>query len=219
MSLFAEFELPATEFALEETLQTVPEAVIEVERVVASGELLTPYFWVSEVSHDEFEAATEGDHSIQNLRQLDSFEEATLYRAEWVENIESLVYACSQVGAIILNAVGQADTWEVQLRFDDQKQLSKFRSYCEDHGITFRVNRLHNVSTAHTGRQYGLTEKQAEALVKAWEAGVFKSPARASLSEVAAELEISQQALSQRIRKGHDALIESTLGTESPPAE
>lgn len=219
MSLFAEFELPADAFALEVTLHKTPNAIIEVERVVASGELLTPYFWVSNVSHEEFEAATEDDSSIQQLERLDSFQEATLYRAEWTENIESIIYAYTQVGAVILNATGQDDTWKIQLRFDDQDQLATFQSYCEDNDITFRLNRLKDVSHPHTGRQYGLTEKQAQALVKAQEAGVFKSPAKASLEEVAAELGITQQALSQRIRKGHDALIANTIGTEQPSLE
>lgn len=219
MSLFAEFELPAEAFALEATLRKTPNAVIEVERVVASGELLTPYFWVSNVSQEKFESATEGDSSVQQLRRLDSFQESTLYRAEWIENVESVVYASTQVGAVILNATGQADTWKVQLRFDDQDQLTTFQSYCVDNDIAFHLNRLKEVSHPHTGRQYGLTEKQAKALVKAWEAGVFKSPAQASLQEVAAELGISQQALSQRIRKGHDALIESTIGTNPPQSE
>lgn len=219
MSVYAEFELPASAFALEETLATLPETVIEIERVVASEELLTPYFWVRNVSADEFEAATEPDPSIRDLRRLDSFDEATLYRSEWTDNIESIVYAYTRIGAVILDAIGQQDRWEVQMRFDDQEQLTSFRSYCNENGITFQINRLHEVTLPHTGRQFGLTEKQHEALVAAWKSGFYETPAEATLDEIAADLDISQQALSQRIRGGYGSLIANTLIREAPEAD
>lgn len=218
MSVFLEFDLPASAFAMEETLTALPDAVIEIERVAAADELLTPYFWVVNVSSEEFEAAAEADPSIRELRRLDRFDEATLYRAEWTENVQAIVYAYTQIGAVILDATGQQDTWEIQLRFDDHDQLTSFQTYCADSGVTLQVKRLFEVSHPHTGRQYGLTEKQHEALVAAWEAGFFESPAETTLADVAADLGISQQALSQRMRNGYDALIANTLVTE-PPSE
>jgi predicted DNA binding protein len=202
---------------LEETLETLPDVVVEIERVAASEELLTPHFWVTNVSGEEFEAATEADPSVRDLRKLDSFEESTLYRAEWTENIDSIIHAYLRIGAIILDATGQHDCWEVQMRFDDQEALSRFQSYSEDNGVPLEVNRLHSVTQAHTAQQYGLTEKQSEALVMAAKAGYFESPAETTLDEVADDLGISQQALSQRIRQATDSLIASTLLTDSSP--
>lgn len=218
MSLFTEFDLPASAFALETTLDALPEAVIEVERVVASEELLTPYFWVANVSGEAFEEATASDPTVRELRRLDTFEEAILYRAEWTMNPESVVNAYTRVGAVILDATGQRDAWEVQMRFDDRDQLSEFQNHCVENDISFQIRRLYEVSHPHTGRQFGLTEKQHEALVKAWKAGFFESPAKTTLDSVADEIGISQQALSQRMRKGYDALIANTLLTEPPSA-
>ncbi|WP_254532732.1 bacterio-opsin activator domain-containing protein [Natrinema gelatinilyticum] len=219
MSLFAEFDLPTSAFALEETLATVPNAVIEIERVVASEEMLTPHFWVSKVPDKDFEEATESDPSVRDLRRLDSFDNATLYRAEWTENIESVVYAYREIGAVILEAVGTEDTWNVHMRFDDHSQLTMFRTHCEDSGIPFQVKRLHEVTQPSPAHQFGITEKQHDALVKAWEAGYYESPAESSLDEVASTLGISQQALSQRMRKGYDRLIANTLVAEHPDSE
>jgi predicted DNA binding protein len=218
VSTFAEFDIPASAFPLEETLAALPDAIVEIERVVASKELLTPYFWVSNVSDENFEEAAETDPSIRELRRLDSFEEDTLYRAEWTENIESIVYAYLGIGAVMLDATGQQDVWDVQLRFDDHEQLSEFQSYFADSGITVELNRIHRVTHSHTGQQYGLTEKQSEALVTAWKAGYFESPAETTLAEVAADLGISQQALSQRLQNGYESLIANTLLTEPPPS-
>ena len=219
MSVFAEFDLPADAFALSETLHALPEAVVEVERVVASEKLLTPYFWVANVSSDAFEAAAESDSSIRDVRRLDAFEDGILYRAEWTENIGSLVYAYTTVGAVILDAIGHQDVWQVQLRFDDHDQLTAFQGYCADNDVAFQIKRLYEVSHPHTGRQFGLTEKQHEALMRAWRAGFFESPAETTLAAVAEDLDITQQALSQRIRKGENALIANTLATEAPTAK
>lgn len=44
MSLFAEFHIPSEDFALSSTLDRLPGLVVEIDRVAAADELLTPYF-------------------------------------------------------------------------------------------------------------------------------------------------------------------------------
>src|SRR6056297_168581 len=118
MSLFGEFQVPVHAFALHETLTGLPVARIEVERVVATESTLTPYFWVSAVNCEAFEDAAAADPSVQRLRRLDTFEEATLYRATWTENVESIVYLSTRINAVILEAIGTVDHWRLQMRFD-----------------------------------------------------------------------------------------------------
>ncbi|NHN41283.1 bacterio-opsin activator [Halorubellus sp. JP-L1] len=218
MSVFAEFHIPTDAFALEFTFEAAPETVIEIERVAATSDLLTPYFWVSEGSFDDFEAAADADSSIENLERIDEFEDSILYRANWTENIESIVYAYTQIGAVILEATGSAEVWELQFRFDDHGRLEQFQEYCVEHGLQFELHRLHDVTNPKTSRQYELTDKQRDALVTAWEAGYYETDADVTLEDVADELGISQQALSNRLRRGYDSLIETTL-TVTPPEE
>jgi predicted DNA binding protein len=219
MSLFGEFRVPADSFALGRTLEAEPEIVIEIERVAATDEVLTPYFWMSGSDEAAFEAAVERDPSVADVRRLDEFEKATLYRASWTDNIETIVYAYTQIGATILEATGQRDVWQLRMRFEDRGRLSAFRAYCDENDIPFTLTQLHELGTPHSGVRYGLTQKQQRALVQAWKSGYFDSPRKASLSEVAAELGITQQSLSQRLRRGHRALIENTLVVVPPHAE
>jgi hypothetical protein len=90
VSLFGEFRVPADAFALHHTLQAVSDPVVEIDRVVAAEDRLTPYCWVSGADPDEAAAATADDPSVRDPRRLDEFEGATLYRVEWTENIETL---------------------------------------------------------------------------------------------------------------------------------
>ncbi len=218
MSLFGEFHVPSAAFALSQTFQRLPNAIIEIERVVATDELITPYFWVSDVTFESFESATADDPSVQHLQQLDTFETTALYRAEWTENVESIVYAYTQIGAVILEATGTADYWQLQMRFDDHSTLQAFQTYCNENEILFQLHRLHELSQPKTGEQYGLTAKQHNALCTAYEMGYFEPGNGPSLAAVADELGITQQSLSELLKRGHNKLIETTLtvGPVSP---
>lgn len=217
MSLFGEFHVPAEAFALHETLRTVPDLVVEVERVVAADEVLTPYFWVSGVDGDTFEQAIESDSTVQNVRHIDDYDRSMLYRAKWTANVESLVYAYTEAGVTILEASAQHDKWELRMRFTDRECLGEFQSYCSDYDIPYRLTQLFERAHPRGVGQYGLTEKQHEALVTAWEMEYFSSSS-ISLADIAEELDITQQSLSKRLRRGHEALISNTLAV-TPPSE
>lgn len=104
------------------------------------------------------------------------------------------------------------------MRFDTNDRLREFQTFCVDNDVPFELQRVHELRQPVTASQYGLTEKQREAIVTAWEAGYFETPRRATLEDVADELGISQQALSKRIRRGCQSLVENTI-TVTPPRE
>lgn len=216
MSLFGEFHVPARAFALHSTLETVPDTVVEIDRVVAADELLTPYFWISEADPDEVEAAIRDDPSVKDLRRLDEFDETALYRAEWTANIEPLVYAYATIGATILEAKGEADEWVLRMRFDDRSQLDDFQAFCDREGISFELTELHEITFPQTGSRYGLTPKQNEALVTAWELGYFDPKGEASLADIAAELDVAQSTLSERLNRAYDTFVGNALVVTEP---
>ncbi|GAB3034700.1 helix-turn-helix domain-containing protein [Natronobiforma cellulositropha] len=217
MSLYGEFTVPAEAFALYRTLQATPDVVIEIERVAATEEVLTPYFWASGEDRETVAEAIENDPSVEGLTELDEFEEATLYRASWTENIESIVYAYTQVEATILEASGHRDRWELRMRFDDRERLEQFQSHCAAADIPFQLTQLHELSQPRTGSQFELTPKQHEALVTTWELGYY-GRSDVTLTDVAAELGISQQSVSQRLNRGYEKLIGNTLVVTPPSA-
>jgi len=216
VSVFAEFHIPTEQFALQQTFERAPETVIEIERVAAAADMLTPYFWVSEGDTEHFETAVAADPSVQNLERVDTFEEAVLFRANWTENVESILYAYTHIGAVILEATGSADVWELQMRFNDHDQLEEFQTYYVERGLDFELKRLHDVTSPKTSSQYELSDKQREALVTACNAGYFDPSTDTTLADVAADLDISQQALSARLKRGHQRLIENTLAVTAP---
>ncbi len=217
MSLFGEFHVPAESFTLYQTLQSVPDVTVEIERVVASEEVVTPYFWVACEDLEAFEAAAADDSTVKNLRQIDKFEDATLYRSNWTNNIESAVFVYTEIRATILEATGQRDLWKLQIRFDNQAQLEDFQAVLNEREIPFELKTLHEVKQARTGSQFDLTPKQHDALTKAWELDYYTS-SEVTLTDVADELGVSQQSVSKRLHRGIHTLIENTLEV-TPPSE
>ena len=217
MSVITEFTVPAETLALSETLEEAPEMIVEIERVVAHDEgRVMPYFWIRDGDYTEFETAVKDDPTTQNVTKLDEYEDGTLYRAEWTQNIESLVYAYLETGATIVEATGRADSWELRMRFDDEELVGDFQDYCRRNDISFELNRLYRPSNPMGGGQYGLSPKQRNALVTALDRGYFDVPRAVSMGELANEIGISQQSLSKLLRRGHRNLVTSVLTVSHP---
>lgn len=220
MSVIAEFTVPSTDFALHHTLTDAPEMIVDIERVVATiGDRIMPYFWVSGGDKEDFENAFEDDPSVQNTALVDEIENSSLYRAEWTENVESIIHAYTEIGATILHSIGRDKQWELQLRFDNHEKVSDFHKYCNENDIGFELTKLYEQAQPMAAAQYGLTTKQRKTLVTALEMGYYSVPQGTSMSEVAEELDISQQALSKRLHHGHESLITSALTVSHPDDE
>lgn len=217
MSVIAEFAVPSDEFALSLTLEAAPEMIVETERVVAhSDDRIMPFFWIRGGDYEEFEDTAEDDPSVQEITLLDEYDDGNLYRAEWTQKIETIVYAYLDLGATIIEAIGRADEWELQMRFEDEGALSEFREYCRNYDIPYDLVRLYHPSEPTPGGQYELSSKQYDALTKALEAGYFDVPRSVTMAELADDMDIAQQSLSKRLRRAHRNLIASTLTISHP---
>ncbi|SDJ99410.1 helix-turn-helix domain-containing protein [Natronorubrum texcoconense] len=220
MSIVAEFSVKSDDFALFHALTAAPQMIVEIERVVATmKDRVMPYFWVSGGDHAEFETAFHEDDSVRNIAAIDEVEGARLYRAEWTQNVESIVYAYVELGATILHAIGRAKYWELRMRFDDRDALSQFQRYCAENEIAFELTQLKEQEQPMASAQYDLTPKQRETLLTALEAGYYDVPQEVTMSELAELFGVSQQALSKRFHSGHKNLIRSTLTISHPDDE
>ena len=211
MSIIAEFIVPSDEFALYDTLVAVPEMIIEIERVVAhESDQIMPLFWTTGGDHAHFEDVTTDDPSIRNVTKLDETDDAVLYRAEWVNRVDTVAYAYTETGATLLEATGQNEQWNLQMRFDDEDALSTFQTYLDENDYRFDLEALYRESQPMTD-SHEVTTPQREALLTALDAGYYNVPRDSTMDDVAADLGISQQALSKRLRRGYRNLIKETL--------
>ena len=220
MSIIAEFSVKSDDLALNHSLIAAPQMIVEIEQVVATMEdRIMPYFWVSGGEHADFEEAFQDDPSVTNTAVIDEVEGARLYRAEWTENVETIIYAYVKLGATLLQAIGKAEEWELRMRFDSHDALSEFQKYCNKNDISFKLNRTQDQEQPMASAQYDLTPTQRETLVTALEAGYYEVPRAVTMRELAEQMGVAQQTLSNRFRAAYNNLITSTLTIGHPDEE
>jgi predicted DNA binding protein len=204
-------EIPAEEFALYEGLRSLPSVEFEVERIVQSGEeAAMPLMWIRNAAPEAVEKAFEDDPSVEELELLSAFEDEQLYRMQWISEVEVVLQMLTNSKATITDAYGTDGRWYLRVLYPDRESLSKTVQFAEDNGLTVDVRAIRQLDGQPAGR-YGLTEAQFEALETAVEAGYYEVPRRTDQSDLADRLEISHQALSERLRRATGALIEDAL--------
>jgi predicted DNA binding protein len=82
---------------------------------------------------------------------------------------------------------------------------------CEEYGIDISIERADELRGAPEYGCFGLTERQYETVVSAYEHGYYDVPRKINQEELAEYFGISHQALSERLRRGHRNLIANTL--------
>lgn len=213
MTVLAEFIIPADEFVLSESLTAVPSVRIEIKRVVAGMEDITPYFWVFGSDINRFEEALRNDSQLSDLLTLEENQEGErFYRVTWTGDAPDILIAISEAKATILEAVTEeGGQWELKALFARDEDLTSFKEYCDSNNIDFQLKRLYYPENPEEQGEYDITPEQLEALELAYNKGYFNVPRDISLADLATELDISRNALSARIRRGTRNILSSTI--------
>lgn len=216
MSTIALVQIPVDEFALRQTLPRVPEISIEVTRLVAyETPHFMPFLWAIGDSLDTFEAALDKDATIENVERLTEFEGERFYRMDWTSSIDLLTRTLIHEDGVIMNARGQGDSWHLRILFRDRDSFGDTHQYCKEQGLQFDIEQVYQLTqdNQRTYGLFGLTEHQYTTLIKALEEGYYEIPREASARDLANELDVSHQAVSEIFRRGHKNLISNALVT------
>ncbi|MFC6962628.1 helix-turn-helix domain-containing protein [Halocatena marina] len=220
MSSLTTIVVSAEDFPLGETLSGGSSIHLRLDRVIPLGETFIPYFWVADGTVNDLEPALRADTDIKSFEVVDTTNGESLVRAEWAAEMRGLPSVVAETGGAFLKAVGKSDSWTIQLRFDDHKELAAFYRLCSKRGISITVQSVHNPHLPNDiNSGFGLTDAQHETLVMALEKGYFDVPRRINLVDLADEIGVSDTAVSQRLRRGNASLLRAALferGNEPP---
>jgi len=203
--------VPADELALSETLAEVPEASFGCESVGDSGEeVAMPLLWAWGTDREEVEAALGDDPTVDDATLLANFDDEWLYWVEWVEEVALVVWMITNHRATLMAASTDGGEWALRILYPERDDLVRTAELCEDHGLTFDVRSIREMEGGASGR-YGLTDGQYQALTIACRRGYFSIPRECDLDDLANEMDISHQALSERLRRGIESLVRDAL--------
>lgn len=211
MSTILEFTIAPDDFELGRVLAGQEAGRIELERIIPAGNVIIPFFWVSGGEKQVLEADVVRSDYIENLTAIEEVGDQTLYRVEWTGKYEDLLEGINAADATILEA--RADgKWFFRLRFLDHQRIADFYNFCTEKGLDIHVERVYSLlEESEQGRLLDLTPEQRDALVLALESGYFDTPRKTTMSDLAAELGISQQSFSDRLRRGNEKVLRNVL--------
>jgi len=209
MATVAEFTLRSQEFPLGTVFAELPDITVQLERIIPDANGVVPYFWVRGSETDTIVEQFSAHPGVKDIQFVDSADGEHLMRCQWVSDHDNVLDALIDPEVVLLSAVGTDDRWTFEIRGESREAIATFQNYCHEHEIPITLTELHALQPLEA--QHELTEKQREALILAFERGYFESPRETTLQEVADELDITQQSLSSRLRRGNRRLIEEAL--------
>jgi predicted DNA binding protein len=211
MSVIIDVEIPAGKFELGRIFRLASDTTVVLETMVPLGERAVPFFSVHNDGRESFEEDIRQHPSVTSLRRMSSNDEKTVYALDWKVSRDLVFEGMGETGAQLMSATGTATTWRFEMQFSDHESLSAFQEWCNNADIPLEVLRVYNPTKPGSGPWYGLSKPQRDALIQAVEGGYYSIPREISTKDLAEEFDISDQAVTERLRRAIITLVENTL--------
>lgn len=211
MATIAEFRIPASDTALGATFHAVPSLVCEIEPVIAADEF---GIWMSDVDHAALNAALRADRTVRDHSLITREEAGWLYAIDFSTEITENFAIVTEADGTMLAASARTGMWTIRVRFPARENASRVYERLAARDIQIEITQLRS-RTPPTAAACGLSPEQYEALTAALTAGYFEIPREISLGELAGNLDISHQALSERLRRAYRTLVTASLEVDT----
>ena len=210
MAIEAAFDVSGEWFPLTCVFEELPDAMVELDRIVPTNGETIPYFWLRGPNVASFDPDAVSHSDLEAISVVETVGEEALMRVEWEPDRKTLLTVLLESPVVLVSAVGTRRRWSVEIRGDDREALATFQSACREAAIPIDLTRLQPLSS-RTDEGDALTPAQREALLLAYERGYFDSPRRITQTELAAELDITRQSVSSRLQRGLRRLVGTTM--------
>lgn len=218
MTTVVELEIPADRLALGESFDRMSWLEFWIGGMIGDA---PPLVWVAGPDRDTVRKTLDEDPTVDVIASLsdggrlpgDDDSETSdrwLFRVDFGEGVKLFERIVADHDGAILEASGEDGNWTTTLLFHERASLSDCYSVFEQYDFRVEVRRLTGLGDVASART-PLTQTQYETISKAHELGYFDIPREITLKELAAELDVSHQALSERLRRCHAALVSAEL--------
>lgn len=218
MSLVVDLSIPAQDFKLGQILQMERGTRIVIETTVPLGDKLVPFIRVFD-EHDRFETTVSNHSDVTDIHVVSTHDGEILYALDWTDSQDQFFQGIKRHDGTIMKSAGSENVWNFELRFESHDALSNFQEYCQSVGMGIEINRLYNPTKPDAGPWFGLTPPQRNALKRAVEAGYYNIPREISTQNLADEFEITDQAMTERLRRAIGNLVSNTLQVSDEQAD
>lgn len=211
METVVDATIPTDQFVLEETFERVQDVEFEFVRLaVHSAGRPMPFVWGSTDEPDRLDAALRDDPTTERVGCQSRGDGRVLYSIDWTEDAARLVDRFAEAGGSVLDVRGTSDRWRIRTLYPDRATASEAFQTWREEGVDPSLSRIGNLSCRDDGA-VGLSETQHSAIARAFQTDYYDVPRGTTLEELATDFDVSHQALSERLRRGHSRLVERML--------
>ncbi|WP_251342085.1 helix-turn-helix domain-containing protein [Haloplanus halophilus] len=212
MGVIVELQIPTHQFEFGRRFPTQSGDAAEFERVSARGDASVPVFSFSEPADGRLEEGDPfADADGYRLEFVDAPDDHELCLVSWRPEADPFFRLLDDHGGSIRRGTGDSEAWTFEAEFPSHDDFSTFRSAAEDLDTSVEIRRVYNPTSTGTGAWYGLTPRQRRTLELAVERGYYDIPRRCTTIELADELGISDQAVTERLRRGIVTFVTNAL--------
>ena len=202
----ARFELPAPGFALVELFEHVPDAAVKLEPAVANPDDHA-LLMIEAGAHRGLNAALRSSPSVAAVERFGRDEHWARYRVTWEGHARRVIRRLVAEGVTLSDVYGSSGRWKLRVMAPDRTPIARAYDALEDLGCDPSCRSSTTFGDGWANHA-GVTDKQYQALTRAFELGYYDIPRDITMEEFAADLGISHQALSERLRRAHKGLVE-----------
>lgn len=169
--------------------------------------------WIESADFEAFESGLDADGTVASHGLLGEEGSRRLYKVRLSDagRRASLLPVLGECGGEFVGGEITEDAWSVHLRFPNSAAFQAFSGVFESRdGGSLTVESIHHEASCDSS-EFELTPSQREALRVALDDGYFDIPRGTTLVALAAELGVSDQAVSERLRRAQKRVFERVL--------
>jgi len=214
MAIAAEILLSSDALPFVKLARSLPNQEISLSQMIRLDE--SRYIFMVSIpagTREVFEAEASEQPEVVDVRSVGEAPDGWFYQIlaeRTTDLLES--HDPTQFEGVLLDATITGEGWIERKVFADYDALSTLRDRCQMYGLPFELLNISSDPEHPDERaQFGLTDRQYEAIRVAFSLGYYESPRTASTDDVAQELDISAPAASDLLRRAEHRLISQTV--------
>ncbi|EMA07528.1 helix-turn-helix domain-containing protein [Haloferax denitrificans] len=215
MAIVAEVLLKSESLPLVKLAQSLPNDEITLTQAVSLEDSRQLFMLsVPADAREAFDAAASDQPEVLDVLSVGQTPDGWFYQVI-IDESSGLFdpQEIEEMEGVLMEATITGDGWLERKVFADYDALSSLRDRCQVAGVQFElINIASNPENPDERAQFGLTDRQYEAMAIAFSLGYYETPRAASTADVADELDISAPSVSDLLRRAERQLISQTLG-------
>ena len=188
---------------------SAPERTVELLTMVPFEEV-APLVAVKDDNPERRTADLCAHPGVASAEPLVDGDDQSVFRVTWERDRSTFGSLLDEAEGHVLRAVGSVEGWEVSALFPSPEALPAFWDSTRRADREVTVESIQSEFSPETASD-GLTAEQRQTLRRAVERGYYDVPRSCTVLDLAEEFGISDQAVSERLRRGTKRMLEEGL--------